>query len=58
MLAITLARENQINNYQPQRNEESHFELKVVNDGLFPEIRLCVVYPHKEENITKDEVKK
>ena len=58
MLAITLARENQINNYQPQQNDDSHFELKVINDGLFPEIRVCFINPQKEKNESRESVEK
>ncbi len=53
MLAITLARENQTSNDTPPHNEDSHFEVKVVNDGLFPEIRVSIVSRHEEKNKPK-----
>ncbi|MCL4548856.1 MAG: hypothetical protein M1495_09820 [Bacteroidetes bacterium] len=58
MLAITLARENQTSNYQPRQNEDSHFEIKVVNEGLFPEIRISLVSRSKEKNKSKVESEK
>lgn len=54
MLAITLARENQTSNFQPQHRDNSHYEIKVVNDGLFPEIRISLVSATEEK--TKSEV--
>lgn len=58
MLAITLARENQTDNYQPRQNEDSHFEIRVVKEGLFPEIRVILVSDEKENGKSRDDVKK
>lgn len=41
MLRITLESQNQFNTITPQNKEELSFELKVVTEGLFPEVRLC-----------------
>ncbi|MDQ7816251.1 MAG: hypothetical protein RDU14_04450 [Melioribacteraceae bacterium] len=40
MLRITLESQNQFNNITPQNKDELSFELKVVTEGLFPEVRL------------------
>jgi hypothetical protein len=41
MLRITLESQNQFNNITSQSKDELSFELKVVTEGLFPEVRLC-----------------
>jgi len=40
MLKITLEPKEQINNFSPHQKDELNFELKVVTEGLFPEVRL------------------
>ena len=40
MLRITLESQNQFNNITPQNKDKLSFELKVVTEGLFPEVRL------------------
>jgi hypothetical protein len=40
MLRITLESQNQINQYTPSKKEEWPFELRVITEGLFPEVRV------------------
>lgn len=40
MLRITLESPNQIKDIAPQKKEDLTFEVKVVTEGLFPEVRL------------------
>ncbi|MFA5805822.1 MAG: hypothetical protein WC879_14390 [Melioribacteraceae bacterium] len=40
MLPITLEIPNQINLFQTRESSFPHFELQVINEGLFPEVRL------------------
>ncbi|HOI28822.1 MAG TPA: hypothetical protein PLZ15_03605 [Melioribacteraceae bacterium] len=43
MLRITLESPNQIKEIAPQPKEDLTFEVKVVTEGLFPEVRLSFV---------------
>lgn len=43
MLRITLESPNQIKDIAPQKKEDLTFEVKVVTEGLFPEVRLSFV---------------
>lgn len=40
MLPITLEIPNQISLFQTRESSFPHFELQVINEGLFPEVRL------------------
>ena len=40
MLPITLDTQTQTNLFQTGESSVPHFELQVVNEGLFPEVRL------------------
>ncbi len=43
MLAITLDPHQNINTYQADQSDDWNFQVKVVNDGLFAEVRVCFV---------------
>ncbi|NMB82803.1 MAG: hypothetical protein GYA14_13400 [Ignavibacteria bacterium] len=43
MLRITLEPKEQFSNVTPTKKEDLDFELKVVTEGLFPEVRLSFV---------------
>ena len=40
MLSITLDNQTQTNLFQDKESNSPNFELQVVNEGLFPEVRL------------------
>jgi hypothetical protein len=50
MLAITLEPRQHIDTYQTNKVEDWNFEVKVVNDGLFAEVRVCFLPSVKKKN--------
>jgi hypothetical protein len=57
MLAITLDSRQHNNTYQPNTKDDWNFEVKVVNDGLFAEVRVCFLPSvKKKQNINELEV--
>lgn len=60
MLPITLETSNQINLFQPRESSTLNFELQVVNEGLFPEVRLYYLTnkrkKQKKSNLKKEQV--
>lgn len=54
MLAITLEPSQHITTYQANKSDDWHFEAKVVNDGLFAEVRVCFMPSAKKKNNLKD----
>lgn len=60
MLPITLEISNQINLFQPRESSTLNFELQVVNEGLFPEVRLYYLTnkkkKRKKSNLKKEQV--
>ena len=54
MLAITLEPRQHINTYQANQADDWHFEVKVVNDGLFAEVRVCFLPSAKKKKNLKD----
>ena len=57
MLAITLDSRQHMNAYQPNQKDDWNFEVKVVNDGLFAEVRVCFLPSEKKkQNINKLEI--
>ena len=57
MLPITLETPNQINLFQSRENSAPHFELQVVNEGLFPEVRLYYLSNKKVRRLKRQEKK-
>lgn len=57
MLPITLDTQTQTNLFQTSESSVPHFELQVVNEGLFPEVRLYYL-ENKEVRKTKKRKKK
>ncbi len=57
MLPITLEIPNQINLFQSRENSAPHFELQVVNEGLFPEVRLYYLANKKVRRLKRQEKK-
>jgi len=57
MLPITLETSNQINLFQPRERSAPHFELQIINEGLFPEVRLYYL-ENNEVRKTKKQKKK
>ena len=57
MLPITLETPNQINLFQSRENSAPHFELQVVNEGLFPEVRLYYLANKKVRRLKRQEKK-
>jgi hypothetical protein len=63
MLAITLDNQQQQNDSSKHRKTKLDFEIKVVNDGLFPEVRLTfqkkkspAIRSKASENIVEEEI--
>ncbi len=44
MLAITLDPHQNINTYQANQSDDWHFQAKVINDGLFAEVRVSFIH--------------
>jgi len=57
MLPITLETPDQINLFQTRERSVPHFELQIINEGLFPEVRLYYL-ENKEVRKTKKQKKK
>lgn len=57
MLPITLETPNQINLFQTRERSVSHFELQVINEGLFPEVRLYYLANKKVRRSKRQEKK-
>lgn len=60
MLPITLEVPTQINLFQKRESNTLNFELQVVNEGLFPEVRLYYLTnkkkKQKKSNLKKEQV--
>ena len=50
MLPITLEPQTQTNLFQAKERSALHFELQVVNEGLFPEVRLYYLTNKKKRS--------
>jgi hypothetical protein len=57
MLPITLEPQTQTNLFQTRERSVSHFELQVVNEGLFPEVRLYYLANKKKKRSGKQKRK-
>lgn len=57
MLPITLEPQTQTNLFQTKESSSPHFELQVVNEGLFPEVRLYYLTNKKKKQSKKQKRK-
>lgn len=55
MLKITLEPKEQFNNISPRTKEDFNFELRVVTEGLFPEVRLSFVASDSKRKIKSNQ---
>jgi len=53
MLSITLDRQIQTNLFQAKESNSPHFELQVVHEGIFPEVRLYYLANKKTKKTKK-----
>jgi hypothetical protein len=50
MLAITLEPQQGTNTYRQDQHDDWRFEIKFVNDGIIPEIRVSITSTGKKRN--------
>jgi hypothetical protein len=58
MLRITLDTLEQLNTFQLNETSSPHFEIEVVNEGLFPEVKLFYLANKKRKNSKKSSQQK
>jgi hypothetical protein len=55
MLAITLEPQQNVNAYPHDQYEDWRFEVKVINDGIFPEVRLSIISGKRKKRLSIEE---